>query len=121
MLRPAMPIYEYACNACGHRFEEWQKMSDPPVRTCPKCKAKKVEKLISQTSFTLKGGGWYSDLYAGPKPGAASKAADSSESSSSGGGESSKSEKSEKSESKSEAKPSGDKSSKGKKTKSGAA
>jgi putative FmdB family regulatory protein len=68
-----MPIYEYACAACGHRFEEWQKMSDKPVRTCPKCKAKKVEKLISQTSFTLKGGGWYSDLYAGPKPGAASK------------------------------------------------
>jgi putative FmdB family regulatory protein len=68
-----MPIYEYACAACGHRFEEWQKMSDKPVRTCPKCKAKKVEKLISQTSFTLKGGGWYSDLYAGPKPSASSK------------------------------------------------
>jgi putative FmdB family regulatory protein len=67
-----MPIYEYACGACGHQFEEWQKMSDPPVRTCPKCKKKKVEKLISQTSFTLKGGGWYSDLYAGPKPGAKS-------------------------------------------------
>jgi putative FmdB family regulatory protein len=65
-----MPIYEYACGACGHRFEEWQKMSDKPVRTCPKCKAKKVEKLISHTSFALKGGGWYSDLYAGPKPGA---------------------------------------------------
>jgi putative FmdB family regulatory protein len=77
-----MPIYEYACGACGHRFEEWQKMSDKPVRTCPKCKAKKVEKLISQTSFTLKGGGWYSDLYAGPKPGATS-AKDSSDSSSS--------------------------------------
>src|SRR5439155_15078089 len=68
-----MPIYEYACGACGHRFEEWQKMSDKPVRTCPKCKAKKVEKLISQTSFTLKGGGWYSDLYAGPKPAGPSK------------------------------------------------
>jgi putative FmdB family regulatory protein len=63
-----MPIYEYACAACGHQFEEWQKMSDPPIRVCPKCKAKKVEKLISQTSFQLKGGGWYSDLYAGPKP-----------------------------------------------------
>jgi putative FmdB family regulatory protein len=77
-----MPIYEYACGACGHRFEEWQKMSDPPVRTCPKCKAKKVEKLISQTSFTLKGGGWYSDLYAGPKPGASK--GDSSKGDSSG-------------------------------------
>ena len=65
-----MPIYEYACGACGHRFEEWQKMSDKPIRVCPKCKSRKVEKLISQTSFSLKGGGWYSDLYAGPKPGA---------------------------------------------------
>jgi putative FmdB family regulatory protein len=64
-----MPIYEYACSACGHQFEEWQKITDKPIRTCPKCKAKKVEKLISQTSFHLKGGGWYSDLYAGPKPG----------------------------------------------------
>ena len=67
-LARAMPIYEYACAACGHQFEEWQKMSDKPIRICPKCKAKKVEKLISQTSFSLKGGGWYSDLYAGPKP-----------------------------------------------------
>jgi putative FmdB family regulatory protein len=82
-----MPIYEYACGACGHRFEEWQKMSDKPIRTCPKCKAKKVEKLISQTSFTLKGGGWYSDLYSAPKPGAASK--DSSSGSSSEGSSSS--------------------------------
>lgn len=72
-----MPIYEYACGACGHQFEEWQKMSDPPVRTCPKCKKKKVEKLISHTSFTLKGGGWYSDLYAGPKPGASKASGDS--------------------------------------------
>ena len=52
-----MPIYEYACAACGHQFEEWQKITDKPVKTCPKCKAKKVERLISQTSFQLKGGG----------------------------------------------------------------
>ncbi|MES1205308.1 MAG: zinc ribbon domain-containing protein [Pseudomonadota bacterium] len=64
-----MPIYEYACAACGHTFEEWQKMSDPPVRTCPKCKKKKVEKLISQTAFQLKGGGWYADLYSSSKKG----------------------------------------------------
>jgi putative FmdB family regulatory protein len=108
---PLMPIYEYACGACGHRFEEWQKMSDPPVRTCPKCKAKKVEKLISQTSFTLKGGGWYSDLYAGPKPGASkgdakgeskSDAKGDSTSSDSGG---SKDAASSSSETKSETKP----------------
>jgi putative FmdB family regulatory protein len=69
-----MPIYEYECQACGHTFEEWQKMSDRPVRTCPKCKARKVEKLISHTSFQLKGGGWYSDLYASQKPTAANAA-----------------------------------------------
>jgi putative FmdB family regulatory protein len=64
-----MPIYEYECQACGHTFEEWQKMSDKPVRVCPKCKARKVQKLISHTSFQLKGGGWYSDLYSSQKPG----------------------------------------------------
>jgi len=64
-----MPIYEYACTACGHEFEEWQKMSDAPVRTCPKCKKKKVERLISRTAFQLKGGGWYADLYSSSKPG----------------------------------------------------
>ncbi len=68
-----MPIYEYACGACGHTFEEWQKMSDPPVRTCPKCKKRRVEKLISQTAFLLKGGGWYKDLYSSSKPGAQAK------------------------------------------------
>jgi putative FmdB family regulatory protein len=67
-----MPIYEYECQACGHTFEEWQKITDKPVRVCPKCKARKVEKLISQTSFQLKGGGWYSDLYSSPKPAAGS-------------------------------------------------
>ena len=62
-----MPVYEYECGACSHRFEEWQKISDKPIKTCPKCKAKKVEKLISATSFHLKGGGWYSDLYSSKK------------------------------------------------------
>ena len=53
-------------------------MSDKPVKVCPKCKARKVQKLISQTSFQLKGGGWYGDLYASKRPG------DSGSSSSSG-------------------------------------
>jgi putative FmdB family regulatory protein len=112
-----MPIYEYACGACGHRFEEWQKMSDPPVRTCPKCKAKKVEKLISATSFTLKGGGWYADLYGSSKaPGAASESKGSSS------GDSKSESKSEaKSESKSDSKSSGDKPAGKKSKKTGAA
>jgi len=36
-----MPVYEYECSACGHRFEEWQKINDKPVKVCPKCKARK--------------------------------------------------------------------------------
>ena len=77
-----MPIYEYACAACGHQFEEWQKITDKPVKVCPKCKAKKVERLFSQTSFHLMGGGWYSDLYAGPKPNGAAEQGTSKDSTS---------------------------------------
>ncbi len=80
-----MPIYEYECQACQHRFEEWQKMSDKPIKVCPKCKARKVEKLISQTSFQLKGGGWYSDLYASSKPGSNASGPDKSTASTGGG------------------------------------
>lgn len=81
-----MPIYEYACAACGHEFEEWQKMSDAPVRTCPKCKKKKVERLISKSAFQLKGGGWYADLYSSSKPGESKgDSADKAESKKDGG------------------------------------
>ncbi|MGB8299351.1 MAG: zinc ribbon domain-containing protein [Polyangia bacterium] len=69
-----MPVYEYECSACSHRFEEWQKINDKPVKVCPKCKARKVERLISQTSFQLKGGGWYGDLYSSQRPGGAAQA-----------------------------------------------
>ncbi len=59
-----MPIYEYACQDCGHNFEKLQRISDDPVRDCPSCEAEgTVKKLVSQTSFVLKGGGWYSDHY----------------------------------------------------------
>ncbi len=73
-----MPVYEYECSACGHRFEEWQKITDKPVKVCPKCKARKVERLISQTSFQLKGGGWYGDLYSSSKGGSGSSSGGSS-------------------------------------------
>jgi len=90
-----MPVYEYACNACGHEFEEWQKMSDDPVKTCPTCGKDEVERLISRTSFHLKGGGWYSDLYASSKPGAGKSGA-SGKDSGSASGSSSKSASSDK-------------------------
>ncbi len=57
-----MPIYEYRCEHCGD-FEEMQRMSDPPLAKCPKCK-RKVRRLISTTSFQLKGTGWYVTDYA---------------------------------------------------------
>ena len=52
-----MPIYEYRCNKCGE-FEIVQKITDPQLKKCPTCRGK-VTKLISSTSFQLKGTGWY--------------------------------------------------------------
>ncbi len=59
-----MPVYEYACSKCGHEFEAEQRITEPPLKTCPRCRARKLKRLISQTSFVLKGSGWYADLYA---------------------------------------------------------
>lgn len=58
-----MPIYEYVCQKCGHHLEIMQKMSDKPLSKCPECKGK-LEKIFSQTSFQLKGSGWYVSDYA---------------------------------------------------------
>src|SRR3954449_7859916 len=77
-----MPLYEYECEACAHRFERIQKFSDPPIETCPKC-GSKVRKLISSPAIQFKGSGFYITDY--PKSGASS-------------GKSEKSEKSEKSD-----------------------
>ena len=63
-----MPVYEYLCKGCDHEFEREQRISDKPVKKCPSCGAMKVKRLISQTSFVLKGGGWYGDLYSSTKP-----------------------------------------------------
>jgi putative FmdB family regulatory protein len=62
-----MPTYEYACKGCGHEFEREQRISEAPVKKCPSCGAMKARRQISRTSFVLKGGGWYNDLYAAPK------------------------------------------------------
>lgn len=62
-----MPVYEYECKACGRDFEYQQRMSDPDKTTCEVCGGA-LDRLISRTAFSLKGGGWYKDLYASPKP-----------------------------------------------------
>jgi putative FmdB family regulatory protein len=53
-----MPIYEYQCESCGRRFEVMQRMTEPLLSTCDKCDGH-VRRLISHTSFVLKGSGWY--------------------------------------------------------------
>jgi len=63
-----MPIYEYKCTKCDHTLEALQKMSDPPLRKCPECGKRALEKLVSAASFRLKGGGWYeTDFKTGDK------------------------------------------------------
>lgn len=62
-----MPLYLYHCASCGKEHELLQRFSDPPLTKCPSCGGK-VEKKITSTGFQLKGGGWYKDGYATPKP-----------------------------------------------------
>ena len=62
-----MPIYEYECTACGHRFELIQKFSDDPAKVCVRC-GEPVNKLISRSAVHFKGTGWYATDY--PKTGA---------------------------------------------------
>ena len=61
-----MPIYEYECTSCGQHEEVIQKFSDKPLTTCSKCSGK-LQKLISQSAFHLKGSGWYVTDYANSK------------------------------------------------------
>ena len=59
-----MPLYEYECEACAHRFERIQKFSDPPADTCPTCGKGPVRKLLSSPAIQFKGSGWYITDYA---------------------------------------------------------
>ncbi|XOV84445.1 MAG: FmdB family zinc ribbon protein [bacterium] len=63
-----MPIYEYRCDNCGHELEVMQKLSEDPLKTCPKCSNDALTKRISAAGFRLKGGGWYeTDFKSGKK------------------------------------------------------
>ena len=59
-----MPLYEYQCDACHHRFERIQKFSDPLVDLCPHCGKGPVRKLLSSPAIQFKGSGWYVTDYA---------------------------------------------------------
>ena len=58
-----MPLYEYQCEACAHRFEQIRRFSDPPLTTCPECEGT-VRKLVSSPAIQFKGSGWYVTDYA---------------------------------------------------------
>ena len=58
-----MPLYEYQCKKCGHRFEKIQKFSDKPIKKCPECGGP-VEQLLSAPAVQFKGSGWYVTDYA---------------------------------------------------------
>lgn len=54
-----MPIYEFSCSACGHRFDRLQKLSDPDPRDCPQCGRPELSRCVTAPAFRLAGGGWY--------------------------------------------------------------
>ena len=59
-----MPTYDYQCDACGHTFEEFQMMSEEPLKKCPQCKKKKLRRLIGTgAAIIFKGSGFYQTDY----------------------------------------------------------
>lgn len=66
-----MPLYEYKCRKCGHRFEKIEAVTAPTTHRCPKCGAK-AERQLAAPAIQFKGSGWYVTDYAGKKPGASS-------------------------------------------------
>jgi len=102
-----MPIYEYRCSSCGKEVESLQKLSDPPLITCPACHAQALVKLVSAAGFQLKGSGWYvTDFKGSGKPAPKKDGGDSTSEAKTGEKSESKAESSTdtKSDAKSEAK-----------------
>jgi len=77
-----MPLYEYKCDKCGDVFEVRQRFADEPLQVHEKCGGH-VERLISASSFQLKGSGWYATDYAGKSGNGPAKSESASKDSSS--------------------------------------
>ena len=88
-----MPLREYQCDACGHRFEVIQRMSDPPLEACPKC-GDILRKLQAAPAFHLKGSGWYATDYA-KKDQSSAKSEDESKAAAAGSADKDKGDKAE--------------------------
>lgn len=73
-----MPLYEYLCKKCGHRFERIQRFSDPLVKKCPECGGK-VEQVLSAPAVQFKGSGWYVTDYAKKPAGSSASKSESSD------------------------------------------
>ena len=58
-----MPTYEYVCRKCGHEFEQFQRITDPPLKRCPKCRGAVRRKIGSGASLLFKGSGFYATDY----------------------------------------------------------
>jgi len=58
-----MPTYQYKCPECGYEFEEFQRMADPPIEVCPKCKGKTHRLISGGAGFLFKGSGFYATDY----------------------------------------------------------
>ena len=91
-----MPLYEYQCDACGHRFEVLQKFSDPRIETCPKC-GSTVHKLMSSPAIQFKGTGFYITDYPKNESGAPKSSGGAKDKESSGSSDSAAGKGSEKS------------------------
>jgi putative FmdB family regulatory protein len=89
-----MPLYEYQCKKCHHRFERIQKFSDPHVKKCPDCGGP-VEQVLSAPAVQFKGSGWYVTDYAKKSSGSTASSSSNGESGSSGDSAGKKDEKKE--------------------------
>ena len=91
--RSQMPIYEYQCQACGHKLEKLHRMNDELLTDCPKCEKSSLSKLVSAAAFRLKGNGWYeTDFKTGSKKNVFEDSSSSTSEDSGGGTSESKSD-----------------------------